>query len=312
MAKLTQKELSELRADYLAKREELLKGKVNTLSVKLFDKVFDGYLSALEQSDGKLVLNERNINMVKGLDSIYKVFRDQDNIPLIQSMVSDLLKIVPLNERYFKNIAQRNINTTTERAVAVTNRSLGIDKTGAPVKNGFVDKFIRDESVLKKIKKQTIQAVTKGTSFQDFRQQLKKTIQGADDKAFSGVVQQYYRAYAYDTFQKVDRLNQDVFAKELKLRYFFWQGGLIKTSRPICEKCNGKLIDSIVWNNVKFEDIKISDDPEKDMTRGMDPDTWEPDDLGGENCRHSKDYVSDSIAQRFSNKVMNLRDIVNV
>lgn len=306
MAKLTQKELAALRADYLAKREEILQGRVNSLSAKLFDKVFNQYLIALEKTpDNKIVNSEQNLNIIKNLDSIYKVFRDNDNIPVVKSFVSDLQAIVPLNERYFKNIAQKNINTTADRALLITNKKLGINPDGSPIDGGFVDKFINDPTLLKKIKKQTNQAMTKGMGFQDFRQQLKTTIQGVPEKDLSGGLQQYYRNYAYGTFQKVDRLNQDLFAKELALRYFFWQGGLIKTSRPICTKCNGMLIDSLVWNNVQLSDIKTSPDPEKDYTRGM-ADDWTNDDLGGEGCRHSKDYVANTIADKYSYKIMDL------
>lgn len=298
MAKrISQKELSKLRADFLAKREELLKAKVGRLSVKLFDRVFEQYLISLEQNDGKVVLNERNINAVKGLDVVYKVFRDNDNIPVIKSFVSDLQETVPLNERYFKNIAQKGVRAEAAKVKLVVDKQLGIQPNGEIVEGGFIDKFISDETVIKKIKKQTMKALTKGIAFQDLRQQLKKTIEGSDG-GDSGLLQQYYRNYAYDTFQKVDRLNQDLFAKELSLRYFFWQGGLIKTSRPNCDACNGKIIDSLQYKNLKFEDLN-------DEFKIGKNETWEPmDDLGGFGCRHSKDYVVDSVAQKFSNKIV--------
>lgn len=315
MGKLTQRQLSALRSDYLAKREELLQSRVSSLSVKLFDRVFDSYLTALELSDGKLVLNERNVNMVNGLDAIYKVFRDADNVPVIKSFVTDLQKIVPLNERYFKNIAQRDINTTTERATAITNNRLGVDADGNVIKDGFVDKFIRDNSIVKKIKKQTMKALTNGTGFQDFRQQLQTTIQGIPEQKLSGDLQAYYRNYAYDTYQKVDRLNQDVFAKELGLRYFYWQGGLIKTSRPICRLCNGMLIDSIELGTLSYSDIKDTlvevNGKEVPFNSGLTED-WNPvNDLGQHGCRHSKDYVADFIAQKYPHKILDLSELTN-
>lgn len=296
MAKPTQRDLAILRADYLQKREELLKGRVNKLGVKLFDRVYDSYLSALEQSNGKLVLNERNINMVQGLDSIYKTFTTLDNVPLIKGFITDIQKVVPLNERYFKNIAQRNINTTVEKATLVTNKRLGVLQDGTIVEGGFADKFINDKAVLKKIKKQTIKAVTKGMGFQDFKNQLRETIQGTDPKAFSGAVQQYYRNYAYDTYQKIDRINQDLFAKELGLRYFYWQGGLIKTSRPLCIKCNGKIVDSTQIKDIGYNDVNPK------YRDGLTEDYNMLEDLGQHGCRHSKDYIADSVAMKYRNK----------
>src|SRR6185436_3628237 len=156
MAKPTQKELSALRANYLAKREALLQKKVSSLSVTLFDKVFNNYLSALEKSDGVIVKNNKNISLVQGLDSIYKNFNVNDNIPVIRSFVGDLKGIIPLNERYFKNIAQMNVSTTTDRATAVTNKSLGLTPEGGIIQGGFVDKFISDQKLLKSIKKENL------------------------------------------------------------------------------------------------------------------------------------------------------------
>ena len=69
--KPSQRTLANLRADFLAKREAILKKKVNSLQGKLFEKVFDQYLLALEQSDGKLVSSNRNVDMTKGLDRIF-------------------------------------------------------------------------------------------------------------------------------------------------------------------------------------------------------------------------------------------------
>lgn len=314
MAKLTQKQLAELRAKYLAERERILQGKVNALSIKLFDRVFDSYLSALEQSDGKLVLNERNVNMVKGLDAVFKAFRLNDNIPVIKGFIKDLQGIVPLNERYFQNIAQRNVNTTAQKAILVVNKRLGIDAAGDVVKDGFTDKFIRDESILKKIRKQTNQALTKGTGFQDFRKQLKTTIQGGIDSGeLSGEVQQYYRNYAYDTYQKVDRLNQDLFAKELGLRYFFYQGGLIKTSRPFCTVCNGKIIDSEAVKGLTYKDIRSNlvnhNGKEVPFNSGLDENWNFIEDLGQHACKHSKDYIADSVAQKYSSKILKISEI---
>lgn len=306
--KPTQKELAKLRADYLEKREEILKSKVNTLSVKLFDKVFENYLAVLDQQDGKIVSSDTNINMVKGLDQIYNVFRQSDNIPVVQSFVSDLQGIVPLNQRYFKNIAQQGLRAETAVVKEVVEKRLGIDANGNPVPKGFVDKFIRDDSILKKIRKQTMQAITKGKGFQDFKNELKKTITGVPEEELSGAVQQYYRGYAYDTFQKVDRLSGTLFAKELSLRYFFYQGGTIKTTRPFCEKCNGKIVDSLAFKNLEYKDIK----PElrSGLPDGDGQPVWNPmSDLGGFNCRHSIDWVADTVAQQFSNKILNL-DII--
>lgn len=287
----SQKELSELREAYLLRREQALINKVDSLAIKLYDKIFEQYLFALETSNGKIIYNKNNISMVQGLDRVYAAFNTVDNIPLISTVFKDFAAIIPLNERYFNNIAKRELRAETEVVTAVVQKKLGLNG-GVPVKNGFADKFINDKTLLKKIKKQTTQAITKGQSFQEFRQVLKTTIQGNPDLATSGGLQQYYRNYAYDTFNKVDRLNQDLFARELGLRYFIWAGGLIGTSRPLCILANGKIIDKVTYSKLKYSDLKIS------LREGVGPE-WNPmNDLGHYGCRHTKNYITDSVANQ--------------
>jgi len=287
MAKLTQREISKLRADYLLKRESILKGKVNSLQAKLFEKVFDRYLLALEQSNGKLVTGIRNENLTAGLDKIYKEFLRTDNSKVANTFLKDLNGIHDLNIEYFSTINQEEARAKAPVIKKVVDRKLGLTETGEVKKGGFTDKFLRDEAVLKQIKKLTNKAIKNGQPFTEFKKDLKTFIEGNPKVKDSGGLQQYYRNYAYDTFQQVDRINQDEFAQKLELRYFIYSGGLIRTSRPFCIHYNGRIIDSH-----EFRNLKISDIPE--TRRGGLPDKgWVPMlDLGGFGCRHSVNWVA--------------------
>lgn len=293
MAKqLTPKQLSDLRGEYLRKREQLLIKRVDALAIKLFDKVFNNYLVALEQADGKLVYNERNLNLTRGLDAIYQQFTNTDNIPVVKGFIKDLQGITPLNERYFKRLTDKDVRDTVIKVQATVNRRIGVDPGGQLKPGGFADKFIRDKSLLRAIKQETTRAITARMGFQEFRVKLRERIQGSPGQPLSGGLQQYYRGYAYDTFMRVDRLNQDVFAKDLGLRYFIWTGGVIKTSRPLCVYANNKVVDSTKFGGLRFEDLKEKYQP------GLDED-WQPlTDLGQFNCRHYKSYILDSVAEQ--------------
>jgi hypothetical protein len=291
----TQKELSDLREAYLLRREAALENKVSRLGIKLYDKVFERYLIALQQQDGKLIYSQVNLNLIQGLDRVYALFNQVDNLPVIDGFFKDLNGITPLNEKYFKNIQKSGVRAEAEVVTSVVQKKLGL-QGGQPVAGGFADKFINDKTLLKKIKKQTTQAITKGQSFQEFRQTLKKTIQGTSEVKGSGGLQQYYRNYAYDTYQKVDRLNQDLFAKELGLRYFIWAGGLVSNSRPLCRLANGKIIDKTTYSKLKYSDLKIS------LREGVGPE-WNPmNDLGHYGCRHTKNYITDSVARQLEGR----------
>lgn len=300
MAKLKPREISALQDEYIAKREELLQKKVNALGITLFDKVYTSYLAVLEQQDGKLLMNDRNVSFIRGLDAVYALFRNQDNAKVIKSFVEGVQGITPLNERYFKTLTKSDVTKSGAKITGIIDRRLGIDEQGAPKPGGFVDKFIRDEKLLKQIKKTTTQAITKGIGFQELRKNLKEVIQGDPGKN-NGGLHQYYRNYAYDTYVKVDRMGAELFAKDLGLRYFYWTGGLINTSRTICEYCNGKIMDGNEWNNVtSFDQLK------EKYRDGMDKNSNPSQDLGGYGCRHRKRFVLDSIAEQNPARIIDI------
>lgn len=302
--KITQKELSALRVAYLKRREQLLIKKVDNLALTLFEKIFNDYLAALEQSDGKLVNNGKNIDLVKGLDAIYKDFVLNFNIPVVKNFLKDLQGITPLNERYFSNLVSRDIRGSVIKVESVVNKRIGfVDGKLKP--GGFADKFIKDTTLLKKIKQTVTKGIVNRSGFQEFRQTLKTTIAGHPKQPGSGGLQQYYRNYAYDTFSRVDRLNQDLFAKDLGLRYFYWSGGVIKTTRPICEFCNGKIVDGQgEFKDLEYNDLKTKYQP------GLNID-WVPlIDLGQFGCRHVKDYILDAVAERNMGHWLNVNDLL--
>ena len=291
--KLTQEQLSKLRGDYMAKREALLQKKVSGLAVKLFDKVFNKYLLELEKSDGRIMASDSNISLVKGLDAIYDNFIRTYNIPVVRVFVSDVQALVPLNERYFKGLTDKDIVARTEKIKSIVDRRLGVEN-GKPVKGGFTEKFINDKTVLRKIKKVTMQAITKKSGFQEFRVELKKAIQGVPGEKLSGGLQQYYRNYAYSVYSQVDNLVAEKYALDLGLRYWYWTGGIIPTSREICRRCNGKIIDSQKVESLTYGELKDICKP------GLNEDWQMNRDLGQlqNGCRHRKNYILDSVANK--------------
>jgi hypothetical protein len=300
---LSQQQAGILRQNYLDKREELLQKKVNSLALSLFDKLFKEYLSALEQSNGKLVNNGKNIKKVNGLDAIYNQFNKNENMLVVKSFIKDLQSITPLNQAYFKTVSTKPTMAATKRAVEVVNNTIGIGSDGKLVSGGFADKFIKDDSLVKKIKKQTLQAITHQKGFQQFKEELQRSIIGEDGKPVSGGLQQYYRTYAYDTFHKVDRINADVFAKNLDLNFFYWAGGKIKTTRHLCNIANGKIFDSRILKKMTFNNLK------KYYRDGI-TEGWKPLlDLGMWNCRHRKDYISDEMVKRHETQIFDINTI---
>lgn len=290
--KPTQRQLAELRAEYLQRREELLVKKVNGLQVKLFDSVFNDYLSKLEQSNGRILNTQQNKNLITNLDRIYDAFNATHNAVTVKTFINDLIQIHDLNKKYFSNINPEGTRASAPVIEEAINKGLGIDQNGNLIQGGFADKFLKDKKSLKSIKRIANKAVRTKQGFVEFKDALKQHIKGQPGTN-GGTLQQYYRNYAYDTYQKVDRINGDKFATALDLRYFIYSGGLINTSRGFCIKRNGRIIDS-----TKFKKLTYSSLPEN-QRGGIPSSGWNPmEDLGGYGCRHSKDWVTDSFAMR--------------
>jgi hypothetical protein len=288
-------ELSKARINYLDNREKLLQQKVDKLGLILFDKINEKFLKELETSpDGKILNNSKNISKVAAINSVYNNFNKQYNTPVIKGFIGDLPEIGALNEKYFDNITGQKTTVSTYKAKKVVNEQLGLTDKGALVPNGFTDKFIKDKAVVDSIKKKTLQAITKGQGFQQLRQELQQTIKGTEGQPVSGALHQYYRNNAYDTLTKVDRLYSDEIAKDLKLIYFYFSGGVIPTTRPFCRHNNGKIFNSIDFAKLKYSNLKIGYRP--GIPDGKHS-TWKPViDLGGYGCRHTKDYIPTRLA----------------
>lgn len=300
---ISREKAAKLREDYLLKREEILQGRVDTIAIKLFDRIFNDYLSNLEQANGKIVNNSKNIKAVQGLDEIYDRFNNDYNIPTLKGMISDLRSITPLNKIYFKTISDKPTEAISKEALKVVDKNIGIDAKGKIIHNGFADKVIKDKSVIKAIKKQTLKSITQKQGFQQFKNTLKESIEGTTGKPLSGKLQQYYRNYAYDTFMKVDRINADVFANDLGLNFFFWTGGVITTSRYLCIHANGKIFDARELKQMNFRKLKTV------YISGI-TEEWVPlVDLGMWGCRHLKNFIPDEEALSQPENIFNVQQL---
>lgn len=304
-------DLAKARLTYLDNREKLLQAKVDKLGIILFDKINQDFLNKLEKDEnGKVLNNSRNIRAVTALNTIYNNFNKNYNTPVVKSFVKDVSGIGPLNEKYFDEVVGKTTAVSRYKAEKEINKQLGLNKDGTIIENGFVDKFIKSQEVVNSIKKKTLQAITNGKGFQELRQELKETVQGTEGKEFSGQLHQYYRNNAYDTLTKVDRLYSDKMAKDLKLLYFYWSGGVINTTRPMCRHNNGKIFNAIDVSNLKYSNLKI-------IYRSGVPDgknsTWIPlADLGGYGCRHVKDYISTALALRRKADIIDINTLTIV
>ena len=279
---------------WLLEREERLKKRVSSLEVSLLQRITDKLLDRLEKDDsGQILNNGRNIKLINAIDEIFDEFTKKDHIKVVRGFASDLVETQRRNELYFKSLKVEKpdrFKTIAKRSKNKVLRSVGITEKGNLIGGSYLDGLITDTLVKQEVKKLVFTQVSSGGSFQALKDGLSRVVVG--DTTVQGKLQQTYRNFAYDTFQRVDRTSAKLYADELKMDSFVYAGGLIKTSRDFCEDHNGKIVTREEASKFKSK-IGSKSGPIANRS-GYDPLV----DLGGFGCRHSTRWIPNTLAVR--------------
>jgi hypothetical protein len=291
---MTTDQITRLKKKFIEERQEFLQGKITTLQKQLFDKIFNKVISLLETSGGKIVSHSQNIELSAALDSIFKTFQSSEYTPVIAQFGNDLLKLSKFNSEYFSLIADKHIDRIkklSDKANLKLAKQIGINEKGNINKNGYLDRLITDQTLKKEVKSSLLKAITNGKPVGEMTNQLRKIIIG-NEKVKGGLVK-HFDAYVRDTYTQFDSTSSSLMATGLGVKAFIYQGGKIKSSRCFCKERDGKVItidEAQDWSDLLGEDCGPIWDEKVDGK--YIPTTHR----GGVNCRHTLDYISNSIA----------------
>ena len=168
---------------------------------------------------------------------------------------------------------------------ASTDKLLGLDKDGKIVKKGFLDSFLKDNRNKNEIQTLLIKGITGGASIKDLKSDVKFFVQG--DKEKTGALSKQYSTLIYDTYQQIDRTESNIYSEELGMDAFIYSGGKVRDTRKFCCQRNGLIFtkeEAKAWRTLKFHGKPKNYNPLVD--------------LGGYNCRHSTQYISNVIAAK--------------
>lgn len=289
---MTSSQIAQLREDFIRERIDLLNRRVSAAEKKLLDIVISRIVDDFEKTDGRINPSVKNIELVSRIDKVWGEFQSNDYLNVIRQFAGDLGELQNLNESYFKIIEedQKKITKVSKEVRSIMSKRIGLKPDGELTKNGYLDRLIKDNALLNKIKKETYKSVTSGTPLKDYLKKTTDLIIGT--KNTSGGLQRHFNTFAYDTYAQYDRTNQTLFAGKLGLRAFIYAGGLIKTSRLFCEHNNGRVFttdEAQEWEKL------IGDDDGPMWSEG----TYNPmEDMGGHRCRHSPNFISNREAIR--------------
>lgn len=197
---------------------------------------------------------------------------------------------------YFEHIVETGLTDDSARVFTLMMKRLGYDpKNRVSTKGGYLQSIFDSDDPVIQLKVAALRAIVTKRSLVDFKKDLEILMKGRDDTP--GILEKHYGTHLYDVFQQYDREVGRLLAERLGLKYAIYQGGLIKTSRPFCIERNDKVftVDEIS----KFGSSKDKYEGYEDKTSGYfrgKPLIYNPFvDLGGYNCRHQLDYISNEL-----------------
>lgn len=275
---------AESRETLINKLDKKLDSLVETYQAKLLN-VVNGVVDDLKtDEDDKLLNNSANSQVISRLDKELYNADTAAKTAIINEMLGGFANLVNFNGSYFQALDQsQDIKNVSQSVLKSLKQWLGIGKGNSLKKNGYLDTLVKSPTLKNEIKQRTVGAVISGQGWQQSKKELGAFIQGNKDKL--GAMQRYYRNFTYDTYAQVDRKASEDFGNKLGYQFAIYAGGLIETSRKFCREHNGNVYH--ISEILKFE-------PKEAIPPNYNPIA----DLGGYGCRHSLNWIPDSLAIR--------------
>lgn len=259
-------------------RQKILSQSVDVFNFSQIEKELlaevEGLIKKLSIENGKIVYNQKNINIVNDIEAKIKKIVSQSKY---RSQVNDYLK-------NFEQITEAAKKEQRDNDVKIGKIKFSdIQKTSIDI---TVNKMLGtglDVNFVQPVKDIVFNSIVAGGSVADAELQLKGLVIG--DAERQGKLTRYATQIARDSIYGYDGRIQSLIASELGMDCYSYEGSLIKDSRPQCvrwvEDFSGLL---------KFTELKKEIAWAYKNGTGMIPDTT-PDNFamnrGGYNCRHT-------------------------
>lgn len=279
------KDIYKKREQFVNSKAERLEGKVATLQRKLLEMLNAEYFGKFEiDKEGNLIYNQKNIILAQELDEVYDKFNRKFQQGVLKEFGNDLLKVRDYSTPYYRELGftKEQIEKVIEKQTYIS-KAIGITNKGNIRKNSFLDSLQKSSPVKQQLKDHILAGVAGNKGYKDYLYGMRDIIIGKDK---GGVIDRYYRQYAYDSFNQVDSAINNDLADNLDLQFAIYEGSVIKTTRKFCKRRAGNVyhVSEIRnWNNLNpWAGAKT---PLNVLI-----------DRGGYNCRHFYRWVTKGIA----------------
>ena len=273
----------------LAELLESLEKRVQGLQRGLWREIVEALTEIFGNDGEKLNKGAKNISAsLAKLERLLDGFEGDRIAEELRLFAAELLEVGGLTVEYYEAIDRRAKVRAIEKSLSLLRAVIGMDETGALLADGYLYRLGKTEAVRVALRSYVVNAIVEGRSLTDFKAGFRDLIVGNRDT--EGALQGYWRQYAYDTYNQAHEVVNGSMADELNLRYFIYQGSIIKTSRKFCIKRAGKVFsreETKTWKN------------EPDLIEPKTKDQYNPIiERGRYNCRHFLTWISDELAEQ--------------
>ena len=304
--------------DILRRQSEYIEsrtGELGTIILKYQDRLLreinQKIIPELEVVNGVIVDSVRNMRLLQSLDKVYEEF-GRKNYPIVARHVIDTTdKIKSLSKDYFSISLGVELPDYFDKAIKTSSDLIDM-RIGADVSGGFLPKLIKNDALLQSVKAVFAKGIIARSSLRMMIKDVTDIIAGVDKE---GGLEYQVRRYAHDLYRQYNAAYNDSLARQIKLKYFIYQNGLVLDSRDFCVVHDGK-----VWSRDEAKEWPKWT-PAKSIAKGEFPETvngkpykikqkdltavpgyisypgYNPVvDIGGYNCRHILAWISDNLA----------------
>lgn len=183
-------------------------------------------VSQLETSNGRLKVTVKNIRLIRRIrEELNSVILTPKYRAKVDDLVDAVETVTELQTKYFDKI---------NNGYTVGNVMLELKKaTIEDIRLNLLDVGV-NYNVSQKIADVLRTQITAGGKFSDLEKAIRNTIAGENE----GALQRYAKTYANDSLYTYSAQYDQVFASDLGIEWYRWQGSIQESSRPFCVAMN--------------------------------------------------------------------------
>ncbi len=269
---------------------ELSLGKSYSSAEKwLLDQIVKQVLPDLDVVNGEILPTNKNINtLTSRLNKVMQTMRTGRNRDIVQGILKNMNGISELNNRYFGlagDLVGDKFNAAAGRVESIMQKTLGFNPDGTIKPRSFIDSISNLDDINNTIRDSAIRNIQGGNSVREFTAELEESI--LTNKDGLGILNRNRNQIISDRYAQYDRAESKSFADELGMQAFIYSGGKVSDTRDFCCRRNGVIFtkeEAKVWSSMNWQG----------KNRGYVPLI----DMGGYNCRHSPQWISNRVAMR--------------